>query len=427
MEGSITQLGLGNYLINNKEKKESFFKHSYKNYSNFVKHTKRIDFKGNTNFGNTIAMDIDKEANYGDFITNMNLIIELPSTVGLLTTSGREFGYCNGVGNAIIENCDLKIGGNYVDQQDGTWMDIWSQLGLPVGKQKNYQNMIKKSINHNETYFQGGKVRIPLMFWFCQNKDYKNHSHIFPLVALRDNQIELIIKLKSYVDLLYSTDNTVPSTTQNIVDMYLLIDYVILEEAERVSYLKREHQMYLMNQVQSQSYSVSAGMEYLNISMRNFKYPIVEFFLVVRRNDNTTAKKYFNYGNTTSSLTGETPIDTIRLSFDGKDRIEELDAEFFTKDEPGKVHDNIDDTFIHCYSFALEPENLSQPSGSCNFSEIYEPMLHIKFKTGITASMIYLYAVNYNVLQVDSKGNAWLLHNLSKSAPTQLKNSKDTC
>ena len=47
MEGSVTQLGLGNYLINNKDKKESFFKHSYKNYSNFVKHTKRVDFKGN--------------------------------------------------------------------------------------------------------------------------------------------------------------------------------------------------------------------------------------------------------------------------------------------------------------------------------------------------------------------------------------------
>ena len=126
-------------------------------------------------------------------------------------------------------------------------------------------------------------------------------------------------------------------------------------------------------------------------------------------------------------LNNDTPISKMRLSFDGKDRIEELDAEFFCQDEPSKVHDNVDNSFIHCYSFALEPENLGQPSGSCNFSEIYEPMLHITFKSGITASMVYLYAVNYNVLQIDKSGNSWLLHNLSKSAPTTLLNDPNKC
>jgi hypothetical protein len=427
MEGSILQLGLGNYLINNKSKKESFFKHTYKNYSNFAKHTKKIDFKGTANFGNRVSLDIDREANYGDFITNIILVMELPSTASLTTSTGRYFGYCNGVGNAIIDNCDLKIGGNYVDQQDGLWMDIWGELGIPKGKQTIYQNMIKKSENHDETYFQGGKVRVPLMFWFCQSKDYNDHAHFLPLLSMRDNEIELILKFKSYNDVLYSTDDSLPTSTQNMTNAYLLIDYVILEEEERLDYLRREHQMYLINQVQSQSYSVSAGTINLNISMRNFKYPIIEFFLIVRRNDNTNSKIYFNYGNTTSVLNNDTPISKMRLSFDGKDRIEELDAEFFCQDEPSKVHDNVDNSFIHCYSFALEPENLGQPSGSCNFSEIYEPMLHITFKSGITASMVYLYAVNYNVLQIDKSGNSWLLHNLSKSAPTTLLNDPNKC
>ena len=30
---------------------------------------------------------------------------------------------------------------------------------------------------------------------------------------------------------------------------------------------------------------------------------------------------------------------------------------------------------------------------------------------------IYVYGINYNVLQIDDKGNSWLLHNLSKSTP----------
>ena len=39
--------------------------------------------------------------------------------------------------------------------------------------------------------------------------------------------------------------------------------------------------------------------------------------------------------------------------------------------------------------------------------------------------------MNYNVLQTDNGGNAWLLHNLSKSAPTvfpdQTNKTPDNC
>ena len=45
MEGSIIQLGLGNYLIDKNDTSNSFFKHQYKNYANYVKHTKKLNFK----------------------------------------------------------------------------------------------------------------------------------------------------------------------------------------------------------------------------------------------------------------------------------------------------------------------------------------------------------------------------------------------
>ena len=45
MEGSITQLGLSNYLINNNAGAVSFFKHAYKNHTNFVKDTRELSFK----------------------------------------------------------------------------------------------------------------------------------------------------------------------------------------------------------------------------------------------------------------------------------------------------------------------------------------------------------------------------------------------
>lgn len=427
MEGSIVQLGLSNYLINKKANKKNFFKHNYDNYANFVKHTKRLNFKSSNNFGSTITMNLDQEANYGDLITNMVLEVDLPDISSLVSTTGKNVGYCNGVGNALIKRCDLKISGNMIDQQDGEWMDIWSSLAIPSGKQSNYQNMIRKSINHNELFFQGGKVYIPLMFWFCQNTNYNNQSMPLPMLSLRNNNIELIIEFKSFYEVLFTNDNSLPSSTLNIENVNILIDYIILEESNRLEYLESNYQMYLVNQLQSQRYTVASGTTNLNLSMRNFKYPITEIFLVVRRDDNTTSKQYFNYNNSTSRLITSSPINTMRITLDGKDRLEEMSSLYFTTVEPSKVHDNIPEPNpqIHCYSFSLDPENLSQPSGSCNFSELYEPMLHITFNENITNSTIFLYALNYNVLQIDKSGNAWLLHNLSKNAPTSLPNARD--
>ena len=421
MEGSITQLGLGNYLINKKEKSKSFFKHSYQNYQNFVKDTRRLTFKGNTNFGDMMQMRLDQEANYGDLITNLVLEVDLPDISSTTTSTGKSLGYCNGVGNAIIDYVELKMGGTTIDRQTREWMDIWSSLAIPFGKQSNYRRMIKK-FNNDEfitTTFQGGKIYIPLLFWFCQNTNYNNTPFILPLLALRNNAIELNIKFNNFNNIVISDDNSVPNTSLRVGNVQLLIDYVILEEQDRLYYLNNPRQMYLMNQIQSQQYSILANTKETNIQLRSLKYPIVELFFVFRMNSANTNKQYFNYTNSLSAFGGTTPLQSARLTFDGSDRIKEMDASYFTQVEPHKVHDNIPiNSQIHCFSFSLQPENLSQPSGACNFSEIHEAILHLKFKDNLVASTLFVFAINYNVLQTDNGGNAWLLHNLSKSAPT---------
>ena len=428
MEGSITQLGLGNYLINKKEKAKSFFKHSYQNYQNFVKDTRRLTFKGNNNFGDTVQMRLDQEANYGDLITNMVLEIDLPDISSLLTTSNKNVGYCNGVGNAMIDYVELKIGGTTIDRQNREWMDIWSSLAIPSGKQSNYKRMIKKFDNDVfiTTSFQGGKIYVPLLFWFCQNTNYNNSTFVLPLLSLRNNAIELNIKFKAFNDVITSDDDTLPTTTLNIDSMQLLIDYVILEEQERLYYLNNPRQIYLMNQVQYQQYSIGANTLETNIQLRSFKYPITELFFIFRMDTATSKKQYFNYTNSLTAFGGDTPLQSARLTFDGSDRIKEMDASYFTQVEPHKVHDHVpDNSQIHCFSFSLQPENLAQPSGSCNFSEIHEAILHLKFKNNLVASTMFVFANNYNVLQTDNGGNAWLLHNLSKSAPTIFPNKSN--
>ena len=114
MEGSITQLGLSNYLINREGQAVSFFKYAYKNHTNYVKDTRELNFKNGINFGQSASFRFDEDGKYGDLITNIMIAIDLPDVSSYRNINGRKFGYCNAVGNAIAKNIYLRINGDII-------------------------------------------------------------------------------------------------------------------------------------------------------------------------------------------------------------------------------------------------------------------------------------------------------------------------
>jgi hypothetical protein len=57
---------------------------------------------------------------------------------------------------------------------------------------------------------------------------------------------------------------------------------------------------------------------------------------------------------------------------------------------------------VYSYSFALKPEE-HQPTGTCNFSRIDNAQVAIKTKaTAGTTTSLNMFAVNYNVLRIQS-------------------------
>lgn len=426
MEGTITQLGLNNYLINNKQPKESFFKHTYKNYFNFAKDTRILQFDNTVDFSKDISIKLSDKGRYGDLINNMILELDLPNLSNILSSTNNQVGYCNGVGYAIIKEAILKVGGYTINTISGEWMHTWTRLCIARDKQDVFNDSIKYFINNLASNFKGGKVHIPLTFWFCQLLSSKlDPSLSFPLVAMRNAEVELVIKLRSLSEVIVTNDNsTLTNTNLNIVNHSLLVDYIILTPEERMKYINAKKQMYLINQIQQNTYTIASNSSVANINLRNFKYPITELLWVFRPFNNLNKNDYFNY---TTSFSGDPQRDgfytTAKLTFDGRDRIPELHSLTFTNDEPIKSHTNVPlKSQISCYAFALEPENISQPSGSCNFSELHEPRLTITMRNDISipACELIIFGINYNVLQIDDKGNVWLLHNMSKSAPSEL-------
>jgi hypothetical protein len=207
--------------------------------------------------------------------------------------------------------------------------------------------------------------------------------------------------------------------------VYLLIDFVTLEVEERIQLLNVPRQFFLIQQLQYQSYNIPANSTQMTISLRDFKYPISELLWVVRRNDAISSNDYFNYGDSLVTLKND-PILTTRITFEGQDRVPELDSDFFSTLEPLKAHSNCPNTFIHCYSFAIKPEDIINPSGVCNFSDLSEPNIIFTFKQGLANSTLYIYGLNYNVLQTNEKGQAYLLHSLSKASPANFPTAKSS-
>ena len=423
MDGSITQLGLSNYLINREGSSVSFFRNAYKNYSNYAKDTREVNFKNSVKFGQKSSFRFDEDGVFGDLVTNIVMVVDLPDLSPYTNSNGRSFGYCNGVGNAIAKVIELKIGGELIDRHTSEWLDIYGELTVKPGCKENYYQMIQKYDDnyYNATSFTGGKIYIPLQFWFCRNITARNSSLVFPLNSLYNSTIELTIEFRNLLEILVTDDNILDGAPSlEIQDAQLLVDYIILEEEERNRYVTVPKQLNIINQVQYFDFSVQAGTTEKTFSLKSMRYNVTEILFVLRRNDSQGFNDYFNYSKTNLNdiVNKSNPIKTVRLMFDGRDRIKTSPSSTFTQLEPTKVHTNTPiNKFIHVYSFALEPEKIEQPNGMCNFSELQEPMLHLTFNTNIAASTLFIYAVNYNML-ISKEGSGYLLHSLSKSIPT---------
>ena len=423
MDGSITQLGLSNYLINKEGNSVSFFRNAYKNYSNYAKDTREVNFKNSVKFGQKSSFRFDEDGVFGDLVTNIVMAVDLPDLTPYKNSNGRSFGYCNGVGNALAKVIELRIGGELIDRHTSEWLDIYGDLTVKPGCKENYYQMIQKYDDnyYTTTSFTGGRIYIPLQFWFCRNITARNSSLVFPLNSLYNSTIELTIEFRNLIDILVTDDTVLTGAPSlEIQDTQLLVDYIILEEEERNRYVTVPKQMNIINQLQYFDFSIQAGTTEKTFSLKSMRYHVTEILFVLRRNDSEGYNDYFNYSKTNLNdiVNKSNPIKTVRLMFDGRDRIKTSPASTFTQLEPTKVHTNTPlNKFIHVYSFALEPEKIEQPNGMCNFSELQEPMLHLTFNTNIADSTLFIYAVNYNML-ISKEGSGYLLHSLSKAIPT---------
>ena len=417
MGGGLVQLAAYGsqdiYLTTNPE--ITYFKAVYKRYTNFAIESINQVVEGNIDFGGNITIVVSRN---GDLVGNITIQLKLFDPRPFIQNS-ETFDYCGwiqGVGNYLINNVTISIGGQQIDQQYGKWMDIWSELNLAGSQLAGYGSMVGKNFNcapwqpYDTAVEPDNLLSIPLTFWFCRNPGLA-----IPLIALQYHEARLQIQFEKFSNLVVGIKNgqyqkiqqnmsrILPNFTQGFS---IWNTYYFLDTTERRKFAQNAHE-YLIEQLQTQTGNLISIYEPSFIRL-NLNHPTKEIIFVLNRNNSNAPQNDFSIGtNVISNGTPSqfAPLETFTFTINGTDRFKERQGEYFRLNQNYEHHTRIPGNYIYCYSFALKPEE-HQPSGTCNFSRIDSSQLIFKLRTnGVLQKYsnipsYSLYGPCYNILRI---------------------------
>ena len=417
----------------------TFFKQLYRRHSNFAMESIEQTFNGVGNFGKRVQCTISRN---GDLITRVYVQVTLPAIDGAVL-NGASFAWVPYLGQYMIDNVYVEIGGQQIDKHYGEWLHIWNELTLPTGKQLAYLNMVNgyggvtldasdqvctpcetsvdatdaknlacvnpllvssgdDCVLSNTTVVDVDVIHncipertlyIPLEFWF------NRHTGLaLPLIALQYHEVKINVEFNTLQYLCNINPSatavgngagSVASVLSNIgnaglVACSLYVDYVYLDTEERRRFAQVAHE-YLIEQLQfTGTESVTSTSNKIQLS---FNHPCKELVWVVQNPSYIDCNSIWNspWRYTDSQLSN--PVAVAKIQLNGQDRFTEREGSYFNYVQPFQHHTNTPSTGINVYSFALKPEDL-QPSGSCNFSRIDNAVLNLTLTPATFATNI---------------------------------------
>jgi hypothetical protein len=407
--------------------KVTFFQAVYKRHTNFA--MENIEQTVNGSAGNSGRLSVTVARN-GDLIGDMYL--ELTTAAGLATHSNFAVD-ANWVAERAVVDIELSIGGQRIDKHYQKWWRMYSEVCLDEAKKAQWGKMTSNPTGVS------GKVYLPLIFFFNRNPGL-----YLPLIALQYHEVRLDIDLASDYTAYFGT--VTPKVWGN---------YVYLDTEERRRFAQKGHE-YLIEQVQhTGTDSVSVGstkqvrLSYnhpvkelmwcfndggSNAQMWNFCSNAAVNAVVVECNPslavarqvpamnvmsfystshagcpqlsigspaaaNVSTLSWTEDGLAAAGAVG--PLSSFKLVLNGQDRFKEQDGKYFNQMQPYSHHSGNPYPGVYSYSFALKPEE-HQPTGTCNFSRIDNAQVSVTLKAGCDSSTMHMFAVNYNVLRIQS-------------------------
>ena len=314
-----------------------------------------------------------------------------------------------------------------IDQMVGNVPEMYDPANAN-GRTNQYPHAIANKTD-NQTpapSIRGRQLQIPLPLWFC-----KEIGQALPLISMRLTEVEFVVTLTNMYNLFtikdvenssserilgvpggrftgiqnflsYPDSTGFPTNSALInwnMDPYIEANYIFLTDTER-AYVAANERTFLINQVRYVRNEKQYGLNNVLIPMYNLCTRVVALFQRVDRALINDWDNYTNWTNPTyapiisgtasgylSNVYSPTQIMTSgygfannmnqqdilvegNIIFDGKDRFTSKNVNFFreiqnyrfskgnTEEMPG----------IYVYSFALDPNTITQPTGTVNAS-----------------------------------------------------------
>ena len=329
--------------------------------------------------------------------------------------------WCNNVGHALIQSVELSIGGSLIDRHLGEYMDIMSELTVPEEKRVGFETMIGKYSNYDlyDNSFSGPRtLYIPLQFAFNRSPGLA-----IPLISLAFHDVVLNFSFRDYTELIKSNVAISSLTSERgalpTADISLWSTFIFLDVDERRRYSTQPHEQ-LIEQVQFLGDApIIIDSDEPNSTRKinlNFSHPVKEIIWVYNPaksyNLGISPSQYASQGNDyfncdlISPYADEDPISTAYIQVNGHQRFSTRPGSYFRLCVPYMHHTRIPTKKIYSYSFALQPEDLHQPSGSINYSRVDTSQLIATLNDSMTTNAyngrIRVFGTNFQVLRIAS-------------------------
>ena len=297
----------------------TFWKVSYRRHTNFAMESIEQTFSGQADFGRRVTCTISRN---GDLCYRTYLQVTLPEINQSMANSGSSSTnqgvyarWLDFIGEQLVAQVEVEIGGQRIDRQYGDWMHIWNQLTMSAEQRRGYFKMIGNTtaltyitdpsfanisgpcaaasgpsqVCAPRNALPETTLYVPLQFWFCRNPGLA-----LPLIALQYHEVKINLDIRPIGECLWAVstlNSTGSGSTVSVTNAYqsslvaasLYVDYVFLDTDERRKMAQNPHE-YLIEQVQFTG-DESVGSSSNKIKL-NFNHPCKELVWVVQPDAN---------------------------------------------------------------------------------------------------------------------------------------------
>ena len=424
--------------------KVTFFQAVYKRHTNFAMENIQQTVNGTPSNSGRVSVTI---ARNGDLVGDMYIRLQPSGTSGNLTSNNNIYDMC-WLAERAVADIELTIGGQRIDKHYQAWWRLYAELFLGESDKINYGKLTSASSTISDST-NPSSVYLPLLFFFNRNPGL-----YLPLIALQYHEVRMDFDLTAYFSSYFGSSSPVFEVWAN---------YVYLDTEERRRFAQKGHE-YLIEQVQhtggdsitlasAPGPTVSPVAQTIRLS---FNHPVKELIWCYQNTSATAYNSMWNFSTSASNVNvscaplpqvavaalphtvgcprlfsntgaigGQTvtsnvywvedgsvntsaatavevgPLYNFKLVLNGQDRFKEQSGKYFNQYQPYVYHTGVPYPGIYAYSFALQPEE-HQPTGTCNFSRIDNAQVSINIKGCATTPLQRMFAVNYNILRIQS-------------------------